>query len=92
MFTLYQLKRLATHDLVLSNAIKAVKEITIAWNKLMSAMEREKLNTNDSSIKVEKHKQCPYFHSKTNATELHFSGFRLWLLCLAFLKVFLGIF
>lgn len=79
--TWYQLKRLTTHDLVLPNAIEAVKEATVAWNNLMSAVERDKLDTNDSSIKTGKQKQCPHFLSKTNATELDASGFKLRLPC-----------
>ncbi|KAK6788808.1 hypothetical protein RDI58_012606 [Solanum bulbocastanum] len=79
--TWYQLKRLTTHDLVLPNAIEAVKEATVAWNNLMSAVEMDKLDTNDSSIKTGKQKQCPHFLSKTNATELDASGFKLRLTC-----------
>ncbi|XP_009774110.1 beta-1,3-galactosyltransferase GALT1 isoform X1 [Nicotiana sylvestris] len=79
--TWYQLKRLVTHDQVLPNAIDAVKEASIAWNNLMTAVEREKLDANDSSVKTGKQKQCPHFLSKTNATEIDASGFKLRFPC-----------
>ncbi|XP_009595906.1 beta-1,3-galactosyltransferase GALT1 [Nicotiana tabacum] len=79
--TWYQLKRLVTHDQVLPNAIEAVKEASVAWNNLMSAVEREKLDANDSSVKTGKQKQCPHFLSKTNATEIDASGFKLRFPC-----------
>lgn len=79
--TWYQLKRLVTHDQVLPNAIEAVKEASVAWNNLMNAVEREKLDANDSSVKTGKQKQCPHFLSKTNTTDIDASGFKLRFPC-----------
>lgn len=68
--TWYQLKRLVTHDRVLPNAIEAVKEASVAWNNLMSAVEREKLDANDSSVKKENRNNALIFSAKPTPQKL----------------------
>lgn len=76
-----RLKILATRAQGLPNAVEAIKEAGVAWKNLITSVEEEKLQSNGSSPKRGKEKQCPHFLSKMNASELDDNGFKLWIPC-----------
>ncbi|KAG8366351.1 hypothetical protein BUALT_Bualt17G0070800 [Buddleja alternifolia] len=81
LYTWNRLKDLITHAQVLPNAVEAIKEASVAWKNLIASVEEEKLQSNGSSSKIGKEKQCPHFLSKLNASELDDSGFKLRVPC-----------
>ncbi|GER41412.1 3-galactosyltransferase [Striga asiatica] len=75
------LKYLVSNAQGLPNAAEAIKEAGAGWNKLITSVEQEKLQTNGSLSKRGKDKQCPHFLSKMNASELDDNGFKLQVPC-----------
>ncbi|XP_073288000.1 beta-1,3-galactosyltransferase GALT1-like, partial [Primulina huaijiensis] len=76
-----RLKPLLTQDIVLPNAIEAIKEAGVAWKNLIHVVEEEKLRSDGSSLYRGKGKQCPHFLSKMNVSKLDDNGFKLWVPC-----------
>ncbi|KAK3042410.1 hypothetical protein RJ639_002456 [Escallonia herrerae] len=81
LYTWNHLKYLISHDQALPNAVDAIKEAGTAWNSLMSSVEEERLNLNESSIRKGKEKQCPQFLSNMNVTEFENGGYKLRVPC-----------
>lgn len=81
LYTWNRLKDLITNAQGLPNAVEAIKEASVAWKDLIASVEEEKLQSNGSSSKRGKEKQCPHFLSKLNASELDDNGFKLRVPC-----------
>lgn len=68
------LKYLISHEQALPNAVEAIKEAGTAWKNLMTLVESEKVNRNETSRVRKKQKKCPHFFSEMNATKLDSTG------------------
>lgn len=77
-----RLRHLVGNSRVLPNAIDAVKEAGLAWDKLMASVNEERsVSANESSQRRGKEKQCPHYLSNMNATALDNDGFKLRVPC-----------
>ncbi|GAA0152719.1 glycosyltransferase [Lithospermum erythrorhizon] len=81
LHTWNHLKELVSHSQVFPNAVDAIREAGGAWNNLMSSVEQERTQSNGSSQRSGKQKQCPHFLSKMNMTALDDNSFKLWVPC-----------
>lgn len=76
------LKHLVDFSQELPNAVEAIRDAQIAWDRLIHSFERKHLvDTNGSSLQRTKEKQCPYFLNKMNATGFGEFGYRLQIPC-----------